>query len=428
MDNDTGASTRSKKPRPRYRDLLRDAREGRIDTIVAYTSGRLTRRPSEHEGQIELAERHGINFAYVSSPSFDLNTAAGRRVARILAANDAGEAEDIAERVQREVRQRAERGEPHGGPRAFGYTPDGRNIVPAEAEIVMSWYEGILSGRSITGLVRDLNHRGIKTPGGKSWHHSSVRVILLNPRNAGLRLLHGEEFRASWPAIVPEEQWRAVHALLSDPARRTNTGRTARRWLGSGLYNCERCNGLPVHVTYNGGGTGGQLWPVYFCRRGCSRSWKAEPIDEWIDKLVAKRLKRADFADLLPNAAAQADVRQLRADAMAARKRLAQLGAEFAEGELDPAALRVANERLKAKLVECERRLVQVGDSGVLTRLALSGDPAQAWLDTPKDQIDRRQAIIRALMTVTLGTPIRGRAKWEARKFITIHWKTSPEV
>ncbi|MET0493740.1 MAG: recombinase family protein, partial [Actinoplanes sp.] len=93
-DNDIGASTRSRKPRPEYQELLAGARSGAFSTVIAYTSSRLTRRPREHEGLIELAERHGTKFQYVASPSFDLNTSAGRRIARILAANDAGEAED----------------------------------------------------------------------------------------------------------------------------------------------------------------------------------------------------------------------------------------------------------------------------------------------------------------------------------------------
>src|SRR5579859_5770999 len=77
-DNDISASPRSRKVRPDYQRLLADARAGAIDTIIAYTSSRLTRRPREHEDLIELAEQYGIQFHYVASPSFDLNTAAGR--------------------------------------------------------------------------------------------------------------------------------------------------------------------------------------------------------------------------------------------------------------------------------------------------------------------------------------------------------------
>ena len=75
-DNDIGASTRSRKPRPDYQRMLADARAGRFEVILAYASSRLTRRPREHEDLIELAERHGVAYRYVRSPSVDLNTAA----------------------------------------------------------------------------------------------------------------------------------------------------------------------------------------------------------------------------------------------------------------------------------------------------------------------------------------------------------------
>src|SRR5213078_4676766 len=59
IDNDLSASTRSRKDRPRYRQMLADARAGKVTTVIAYTSGRLTRRPREHEDLIDLATGHG---------------------------------------------------------------------------------------------------------------------------------------------------------------------------------------------------------------------------------------------------------------------------------------------------------------------------------------------------------------------------------
>ncbi len=120
-DNDKGASRYSKKPRKNYQRLLADAKAGRFTSIVAYTTGRLTRRPREHEDQVDLARDYGIRFLYVKSPSFDLNTAAGRRIAGILAVNDAGEPDDTSERVADAKRKQASEGLYLGGYKAYGY-------------------------------------------------------------------------------------------------------------------------------------------------------------------------------------------------------------------------------------------------------------------------------------------------------------------
>lgn len=83
-DNDMGAPTHSTEPRRSYKQMLADAVDGRFDVIVAHASSCLTPRPRENEDLIELVERHGIRFMYRNSPSFDLNTADGRNVARFL--------------------------------------------------------------------------------------------------------------------------------------------------------------------------------------------------------------------------------------------------------------------------------------------------------------------------------------------------------
>src|SRR5664279_434524 len=110
VENDTGASTKSRKPRPLYAELIEGARSGRWSVIVAYSSSRLTRRPLEGEALIGLFESRGTQFAYVVSSRFDLATADGRMQARIAASIDAGEAERIAERVSAAKAQAAAEG------------------------------------------------------------------------------------------------------------------------------------------------------------------------------------------------------------------------------------------------------------------------------------------------------------------------------
>ena len=93
VDNDMGASTRSKaKRRPDVERLLADARAGHFSVVLAYSNSRLTRRPLELETLIALHEQCGTTFETVVSGSDDLSTADGRMVARIKANIDAAEA------------------------------------------------------------------------------------------------------------------------------------------------------------------------------------------------------------------------------------------------------------------------------------------------------------------------------------------------
>lgn len=182
LDNDLSASTRSRKKRPEYQRLLRDAKAGLFTVVLAYTTSRLTRKPREHEDLIELAEAHGTTFQYVRSPSFDLNTANGRRIARMLAAVDAGEAEETAERVARSKLQAAQQGKDSGGPRPYCYESDRVTIRDSEAEIVKKCLARIIAGESQTTIVRSLNDTGIPSATGGRWSVANFKQTLTRRR------------------------------------------------------------------------------------------------------------------------------------------------------------------------------------------------------------------------------------------------------
>ncbi|HSK55338.1 MAG TPA: recombinase family protein [Jiangellales bacterium] len=83
VENDVGASSYSRKPRPLYAQLLQRAQRREFDVILAYSNSRLTRRPLELEELIRLPESTGVRLATVVSGDDDLSTADGRMLARI---------------------------------------------------------------------------------------------------------------------------------------------------------------------------------------------------------------------------------------------------------------------------------------------------------------------------------------------------------
>jgi site-specific DNA recombinase len=405
-ENDTGASTRSRKPRPRYDQMLADARAGLIQVIVAYSSSRLTRRPRELEDLIDLATANGITYRFVRSPSFDLNTADGRMVARTLAAADAAEAERTAERVSAAARQRAVNGRAHGGPEVFGVS--GGQLVPEQAERIQDWAESVLAGSTVYSIAAALNREAVPSPGGGRWRGWVIRRILLNPAVAGFRLYDGMEYATPHPAILEREVWEAVCHVLSEPRRRPGTS-TARKWPGVGLYRCDRCD-TPVSTGQDRAGN-----RLYRCAR-CWRQWRAGRIDGFVDLAVEEQLGRPDLSMLLPVEDAP-DMGGLRTELTAARRRLVQLAEQFADGDqdVDVIQLRVASRRLRGRISELEAQLTEAGRSGPLIAVALAEDPVQAWRDTAGD-LDRRRAVLSRLLVVRLGAPIRGRAPWDPRK------------
>jgi site-specific DNA recombinase len=287
-DNDLSGSKYARKGRPEYEHMLADARAGYFDTIIAYKSSRLTRRPREHEGQIELAENYGIRYAYVASPAFDLNTASGRMVARVLAAQDAAVAEETSELIARKKLERAQQGQYLGGYRAYGYEgpqyDDDKNLinrgrinialVQHEVEIYRECVQRIIAGERIATIVHDLNRRGIPSPDGKQWEYGNTKRILTkrryvifddtDPDKRGTLEHHGQFYRAAWSGIITGDTYELMMARLKDMAQNWVHGpANGRTYLLSNIAVCGNCE-TPMY----GGGraqTNGYQ-PRYRCR------------------------------------------------------------------------------------------------------------------------------------------------------------------
>lgn len=425
-DNDISASGKKMRRRPDYERMLAAARKHQFDMIISYSNSRLTRRVLEHEALIDLAVEHRISYAFVASPSFDLNSADGRMIARILVAADAAEAQRISERVTARSLQRAQSGGNNGGPRAFGISADGKSLVESEAERIKDWYTRIQGGTKLFTLAAEANTGETKIPSvnGKPWRPHVIRRILLNERNAGLRFLEVKdeddpnlsvikEFTTPHKEIVSREIYDDVVRILTDDSRRTNHVGTARRHVGTGLFICERC----ARTVNTGQDQRGRT--VYRCL-GCFRTWRAEPINDWIDELIEGILGKPDFAEILKRPAVPGiDTVALHAERKAIRGRLDAMAAKHVLGQgVTESQMLAANEAANARITEISSMLADAGRVSPLVAVAGADDPVRAYRDL-KD-LGRKQSVIRSLIRVQLGEPIRGRRKWEAEQFIKV--------
>lgn len=398
-DNDLSAY--SGKRRPRYQAMLEAIRVGRIDAVLAWHTDRLHRSPIELEEYISACnEGREVPTHCVKAGTLDLATPSGRMLARTLGTLARYESEHRGERVAAAALQRAQAGNHSGGPRPFGYEDDGITVREPEAQAVRDAVESLLAGASLRSVARQLNKTGLATSmKARSWDAHSVRALLLKPRNAGLRQHQGQVIGpANWPAIVPEEQWNAVVAILTDPSRRTTVSGPRVKWLGSGIYRCAGC-GLPsLRVS-----TAGRGVPCYRCpgERGTTGHVvrKAGPLDAYIEAVIVERLSRPDAVELLGPAAPEVDLFALRATANAARARLSEIAEMLGEGELTRAEAQIARFRATARLERAEAEIAAALASSPLVGIVDTPDPAAVWAGL---DIGRRRAVLNALMTVTV--------------------------
>ncbi|MEU8134614.1 recombinase family protein [Streptodolium elevatio] len=415
VDNDISA-TKGKR-RPDYERMMAAAERGEFKFIIVWMLSRLWRNRRERVDGIERLRKAGVGVLCVKGPDLDLTTAAGRLLAGLLGEVDTHEVEQKAERQEREMRQTVERGVAPGGRRAFGYPgtmrgDDGKRVpvpdeqVEREAAAVKWAFGAALGGATLSGIATSLNEMGLPTTMGGPWKHNAVRVMLLNERYAALREYKGELFPGKWSALVPEETWRAVCALLTDEERRSNHT-NARRWLLTGIALCGVCGDLVIS-TYRD-----NKRRVYRCRASAHLLRTAEPIDELVVATTVARLSRPDARDLLIDDT-RPDIDGLRVQAVALRERLDNFAHDYADGLIDRRQMRAGSARVRAALAEVESQMVHLDRADVLRDLVESEDVAAAWNATTFG-LDRQRAVIRTLWTVTIQRSGPGRRVFDPR-------------
>lgn len=241
----------------------------------------------------------------VRGGGFDLDTTAGRLMARQLVAIAAYESGHKSDRVKRANKRLAEQGAWHG-PARYGYGPGGV-LIPEQAAVIRQMADRFLAGESLRSITAWLNRSGIpplRASTGTSglWHPYAVRSVLSSARISGQRAYApdtradpagGREIlgRGDWEPIITPEETAQIRAILADPTRRRTT--PARPTLLGGIARCGKC-GAGLTIT-------GKLSPTgntqrYTCQKDASRperggmSINATHLDDYVTERVLHRL------------------------------------------------------------------------------------------------------------------------------------------
>ena len=421
-ENDKGASSRSRKVRTEYAEMLKAAWAGEFDVIVAYSNSRLTRRPAEWLDLIELANKGKVEIKTVKSGKHDLSTADGRAVALTVAAWDAAEAERTAERVARAHRELAKDGR-YNGPRPFGWNIKGKGphqrlvIDEAEAEVIRECVRRVIAGHALWSIAGDLGKAGVVTPQGSPWRTQTLRRMLLRWMNCGMRshrplgddgLRNGPEqlFQAQWDAIVTREEHEQVRTILTDPKRKANNRGTEPVYLLTAIARCGACKQYVVGTTrfeyevkgyLRKDGTRApsrtRIYPrSYKCpHRGCMKvQRRMDDVDHQVIETVLRVLERDGVrilgGDPAEAAAARAEIARLEA-------KLEQAADRFAADEWTSEQVDRVNGRVRPALELQKARLMAALPRSSHSEFTGPG-VREAWANA---SLEARKALLRTI-------------------------------
>lgn len=399
-------------PRPDFDRMLAEMDRRPGVGVAAWHADRWGRDPESAEILIRACRRGSHLLATKAGGDYDVTTANGRSHLRgdINAAND--EVDHNVERMLEAKAEAAALGLWLGGKRPFGWQAAGEGVLvkdEAEAAFIAQAGADLLDGVPEREIVRKWIASGLTGALGGRPTASTLRRMLLRPRNAGLaehrgQLLdlgldeNGEPRKAQWPAILDEDTWRAVCAVLADPGRRTHSATSASHLL-TGIALCGGC-GVAVMATKSSRGLG-----RYACARharqlaphpGPHASRSLADVDALVAYFAVGRMKRKDAALLL-----RSDRREERA-ALIVKREAAEGKARtdfglYQAGVITDLELAAARKRTREDLAAAEAGLAELDRADALAPFL--DDPEGKWNGAALGQ---QRGLVAALMHVTI--------------------------
>ncbi|NMQ06311.1 recombinase family protein [Candidatus Accumulibacter phosphatis] len=216
--------------RPALKRLLTDIEAGKIDIVVVYKIDRLTRSLTDFSRLIEVFERNKVSFVAVTQ-QFNTTTSMGRLMLNVLLSFAQFEREVTSERIRDKIAASKAKGMWMGGPLPLGYDVENRLLVinEIEASLVKHIFKDFVRCRSTTDMVRELTANGQTTKSGLPFTKQMLYKMMHNRIYLGEILHKGTYYPGQHQALIDQDLWDAVHAILAENNRQRASATLQRR-------------------------------------------------------------------------------------------------------------------------------------------------------------------------------------------------------
>jgi site-specific DNA recombinase len=269
---DDGGISGGTMERPGLKQLLADIAARRIDVVVVYKVDRLTRSLWDFAKIVEVFDKHSVSFVSVTQ-SFNTTSSMGRLTLNMLLSFAQFEREVTSERIRDKIAASKKKGMWMGGGVPLGYEAEGRTlkINEGEADTVRHIFRRYLGLRSVHKLIAELRADGVKskrsvfstgrTRGGCDLDRGALYKLLANPAYLGKVRHKDQVYDGLHPAIVDQETYDAVQALLAENSVKRTSG-SARRTSSPLMGKLFDDSGQPMVPTFSVG-RGGKRYRYY---------------------------------------------------------------------------------------------------------------------------------------------------------------------
>lgn len=421
-DNDLSAYNGN--DRPGFTSLCEAIKTGRIDAVIVQHQDRIARNVTTFREFGTLCLDADVRIESWSGP-IDLGTATGKYQSTIQAATDEHYSDLISEKARAAHQDIADRGEPNGGRRPFGYhrsdekgdairNADGHRtfrVHEDEAPIVVEMYERFLRGDSIRSLSLDLNARQIPTAGGSRWSSRGVRDVLMNSTYIGKRTHKGVEKPGNWQPIVNKRLFEKAQAILR--SRTKPPGWNVQKYWLNGLVHCAECR-YPMRARPQRGKRRYGCVPDTNQQR-CQKGIQAVELEELIGEIITgiyadDSIRQAIDQYRKKDAGDEEVLSEL--DTIKDRKN--QLAESFAMGEIDRGQMAAATDTINARQEELQSQLTTDENLSEISSQEVAETFTRVLESDLPIAVQAKARVANALLeSITISPAVPGRSKFD---------------
>ena len=289
---DAGISAKDMEHRPKFQEMLKDMKDGKINYIVAYKLDRVTRSVRDLEELISQLEKYNT-YLVCDRDDVNTSTANGRFFVRMLTVLSQLEIEIVSERTKFGLNGAIKSGHLPGQV-ALGFRKDGNRktiIDPATAPIVKRVFDLYLQGKTFLQISNIFNEEKVLN---KNWKDTHIERIINN------RLYMGDyemyKRLKEWKNVEPVIYMNVVEPIIPRyiweecQAQKIINQRTYTRDRVYTFFQKLKCPKCGKIMKCKGSGGKRKKYVYYNCE-DCHENIRESYVEEEFEKIVGQLLR-----------------------------------------------------------------------------------------------------------------------------------------
>jgi len=357
-----------------FQRMIKDSEKHLWQGVIVYKLDRFARNRYDSATYKTRLKKNGVKV--ISATEAISDNPEGIILESVLEGMAEFYSKELSQKITRGMHESALKGNSCGGHISLGYKIENKKIVidPKTAPIVRQAFEMYANGHTVAEICQTLNAAGYRTKSGAAFNKNSFHSMFRNKKYIGQYKFMEVVIDGGVPAIIDEETFNKVQAILAKKAQAPARGKAIIDYMLSGKVFCGHC-GMPMVGTASTSKTGRKYF-YYSCqgRRGHNGCEKTPVRKEFLEKAVVEdtlEMLTPEFIDYLADLAVKASEQErkentlipsLKAEISEYEKSIERLLRLVENGAESPTLSKRLNELEKAKR-SAERNLAKEDSS-----------------------------------------------------------------